>query len=74
MIHVVTYQTESGDRGVAAVYSDAPTEGHLATLTRERFAGEIDIEEGETVRLIFYDVAAVEIEPLPEPSEPIPSI
>lgn len=74
-LYVVTYHTESGDRGVEGVFNAKPDDGHLATLTRINHPDEIEDEDTDDERrLIFYDIQEVEVQDLPEPSKPIPSI
>jgi hypothetical protein len=65
MLYVVTYLTESGDRGVLAALTAEPTDGHISTLVRDRHSGEV---EGNTSYL-SWEVHKIKIEDLPEPSE-----
>jgi len=75
-LYVVTYTSECGDEGVAGVFTEEPTDGHLAAITRRDYSDHIvedDYEDGPR-RLIFFDIHKAVVEELPEPIDPIPSI
>ena len=68
-IYVVNFSTESCDH-YNAVFNKKPNDGHLSAYVKEHYPDEI-MDYG---RLIFWEVEEVEVESLPEPIEPIPSI
>lgn len=65
MIYVVTYITESGDRGVLAAYKEQPTDAHISTEVIEKRPWEV--EDG--VSYLHWEVHEIPITDLPEPSE-----
>lgn len=71
MVYVVSYLTESGDRGIAAVYTQEPNKRQLATLMRKNFPEEV-VDGVSYVR--FEGDWEVLHTSLPEESEPLESI
>ncbi|MEZ2409813.1 hypothetical protein AB6806_23765 [Bosea sp. RCC_152_1] len=74
----VTYNTESGDSGVAGYFTEEPSDGHLTTYFKALMPDEFFTEDwgGKEVesRLVFWKVHKLEEEVLPAWSEPVPSI
>lgn len=67
--YVVTYLSESGDRGIIGLFNQMPSDRHIATVVRDRFSGDVDIEDNITY--LSWEVHMVEEEDLPEPSDPL---
>ena len=71
-VHVVSWETESGDSGVIA-FLEKPTDNHLETYFREDMPDEFDDEYNS--RTIFWDVETLNLMPLPAPADKVtPSI
>lgn len=69
---VVTYSTESGDSGVAGVFSEFPDEGHLSAIAVRDYPHEVVEDDGEPFKCISFTVHTVDgLQALPEPIEPI---
>ena len=68
-VYSVHFQTESGD-DYYSVFREKPTDGHLSAYVKENFPDEI--RDGE--RLIYWTINVEDLEELPEPIDPIPSI
>ena len=71
MIYVVSYSTESGDRGVIGYFRKRPSEGHLCAFFKNIMPEEFTTRP--TRRLVHWDVVELEEMPLPRPIRPIPS-
>ena len=71
MIYVVSYSTESGDRGVVGFFRKSPSDGHLCALFKKIMPDEFTIRPA--LRLIHWDVVELEEMPLPKPIRSIPA-
>jgi hypothetical protein len=61
-LYLVSYSTESGDRGIVGLFNQFPTDKHLEAITETRYPDEI--EDG--VSYIEYTVKRIDqIETLP---------
>ena len=70
-IYVVSYDTESGDRGVVGYFREEPSDGHLSAFFKKMMPDEFQTKP--TVRLVHWDVVALEELPLPKPIRSVPS-
>jgi hypothetical protein len=66
-VYVVTYDTESGDSGVLAVYDRKPTKAELLEAIRQYSPDEIDIRTGDLT--MYWEVQKKDIVAPPPPLE-----
>ena len=68
-VYAVKFDTESGDH-YQTVFKDKPSDGHLSAYVKDNFPDEISAGE----RTILWEVNKVDVEELPKPIKPIPSV
>lgn len=73
-VYVVTFETESGDRGVVGYFDIAPTDGHLTAYFLKFMPSEFETVDGETLRYVHWDVHELKAAKLPKPVKPIDSV
>lgn len=74
MIYVVTYDTESGDRGVVGYFNRRPTNRHLTALFRELMPDEFVSDVDGVRRMVFWSVEGLKEMKLPKPVDEVQTI
>lgn len=71
MIYVVTYRTESSDRGVVGYFTQRPNDRHLTTFFKALMPDEFQ----DGYRTVFWEVEELKLQPMPKPAKKaVPSI